>query len=235
LNNELANVSTIGFKRSFENAMVSVKAAGEGFDTRIQPYIEKANAVNLEPGNLYATGRDLDIALLGTAVMGVQAPNGELAFTRRGDLRIGAQGVLENGSYHPILSEDGNIITIPAGFETRITNEGDIYARNPAEPLEVAEVLIGRLFLRDASEIVFMRRDDTLYSPQPEFRTPNGDFENGPNPPVVVPQALESSNVSPVTAMVKLLDFTRSFESQVRVIKEAKSLDESGTSMLRPR
>jgi flagellar basal-body rod protein FlgF len=41
--------------------------------------------------------------------------------------------------------------------------------------------------------------------------------------------------VNPVTAMVKLIDFSRSFESQIRVIKEAKSLDESGSSMLKPR
>jgi len=45
LNNELANVSTIGFKKSYENAMVAVKAAGDGWDSRIQPYIEKFNAV----------------------------------------------------------------------------------------------------------------------------------------------------------------------------------------------
>jgi len=34
---------------------------------------------------------------------------------------------------------------------------------------------------------------------------------------------------------VKLIDYTRSFESQIRFIKEAKSLDESGMSMLKPR
>jgi flagellar basal-body rod protein FlgF len=63
----------------------------------------------------------------------------------------------------------------------------------------------------------------------------NGDFQGGPNLPTLTAQALESSNVNPVTAMVKLIDFSRSFESQIRVIKEAKSLDESGSSMLKPR
>lgn len=37
VNNELANVSTPGFKRSFESAMQSVKAEGAGFASRIQP------------------------------------------------------------------------------------------------------------------------------------------------------------------------------------------------------
>ena len=71
--------------------------------------------------------------------------------------------------------------------------------------------------------------------PQPEFRQPNGDFVNGPLPVTVTPQALESSNVNPVVAVVRLIDYTRSFESQIRFIKEAKSLDESGMSMLKPR
>jgi flagellar basal-body rod protein FlgF len=41
--------------------------------------------------------------------------------------------------------------------------------------------------------------------------------------------------VNPITAMVKMIDFSRSFESNMRFIKEAKSLDESGASMLKAR
>jgi flagellar basal-body rod protein FlgF len=89
--------------------------------------------------------------------------------------------------------------------------------------------------LRDASNIVFQRRPDSLYTPQQEFRLANGGFKPGPNQPIIAVGALESSNVNPVTAMVKLIDFSRSFETQVRTIKEAKSLDESGASMLRTR
>ena len=70
LNNELANVSTIGFKKSYENAMIAVKAEGDGFDSRIQPYIEKKNAVSLEPGTLMATGRKMDVALKPRATTG---------------------------------------------------------------------------------------------------------------------------------------------------------------------
>jgi flagellar basal body rod protein FlgF len=35
--------------------------------------------------------------------------------------------------------------------------------------------------------------------------------------------------------MVKLIDFSRSFETQIRTITEAKQLDESGSSMLKAR
>lgn len=235
LNNELANASTIGFKKSFDNAMVAVKAKGDGWDSRIQPYIEKMNAVSLEPGHLMATGNKMDIAMQEQTVMGIQAKDGTLSFTRRGDLHLNSDGVLENGSYHPVLGEDGGPITIPTGFEVQITDQGDIYARNPAQPLNEPPVLINRIMLRDASQITLMRRPDSLFTPYPESRTANGDFAPGPKQPKITVGALESSNVNVVTAMVKMIDFSRSFETQVRTIKEAKSLDESGASMLKTR
>ncbi len=207
LNNELANVSTVGFKKSFESAMVAVKAKGDGYDTRIQPFIDKMNAVSLEPGHLMATGNNLDVALLDKAVLGVQGQDGTLAFSRRGDLRLNGQGVLENGSGHPVLSEDGAPITIPPGSILTITEEGDIFARTPVQPLLDPSVLVGRIMMRDASAITLQRRPDTLFAPYPQFATANGDFATGPIPPRIVPGALETSNVNVVTAMVKLIDF----------------------------
>ena len=62
---------------------------------------------------------------------------------------------------------------------------------------------------------------------------PGSDFASGPEAPRLIPQALEGSNVNAVTTMVKLMDHSRTFEAQIRVIKEAKSLDESGSSMMR--
>lgn len=235
LNNELANVSTIGFKKSFDNAMVAVKAKGEGWDTRIHPHIEKMNAVSLEQGALMVTGNTLDIALQEQTVLGVQAQDGTLAFTRRGDLKINSQGLLENGSRHPVLSEEGGPITIPPGFMVSITAQGEIFAVDPAQPAPRQPVQIAQLMLRDASQITLERRPDSLFAPHPEFRTANGNFTTGPKPVAVVPGALEGSNVNVVTAMVKLIDFSRSYETQVRTIKEAKSLDETGASMLKAR
>jgi flagellar basal-body rod protein FlgF len=134
LNNELANVSTVGFKKSYENAMIAVKAEGDGWDSRIQPFIQKFNAVNLDQGHLMVTGNKLDIALTEKAVLGVQAKNGELAFTRRGDLRLNSQGVLETGSSNVVLSDQGNPITIPPGLDLSITKEGDIFAIDAQQP-----------------------------------------------------------------------------------------------------
>jgi flagellar basal-body rod protein FlgF len=49
----------------------------------------------------------------------------------------------------------------------------------------------------------------------------------------LTPQALEGSSVNPMASMVKLIEQSRSFEHQVRMIKESKANDESGASMMK--
>ena len=228
--NELANASTVGFKTSYDVALQSVKVEGEGFDTRMQAKAISRDFIRLDPGPLMATGRNLDIALADRSVLAVQAPNGQLAFTRRGDLRVNPQGILETGSGHPVLGQGGPV-NIPPGFIVKINEDGGIYARDPAQVGPVPEVLVDQLSLRDASQVKLLRREDGLYrvADQP----PGSDFASGPNLPRVIPQALEGSNVSAIEAMAKLIDHSRSFETQIRIIKETKSLDESGSTMMK--
>ena len=83
LAHEIANVNTTGFKRSYEVVLQAYKADGQGFDSRHQPQIVSKDQIQLKPGPLIATGRDLDILLNDSTVLGVNAPNGETAFTRR--------------------------------------------------------------------------------------------------------------------------------------------------------
>mgnify|MGYP002148554766 CR=1 FL=1 len=49
----------------------------------------------------------------------------------------------------------------------------------------------------------------------------------------MTPGALEGSNVTAVQAMVRLMDHSRSFEQQIKIIKETKSLDESGATLMK--
>jgi flagellar basal-body rod protein FlgF len=227
--NELANVATTGFKRSFEVALRSVKAEGDGFDTRYQSQAVADQLIQLNPGPVMATGRPLDIAISGQAVLGVQAANGELAFSRRGDLRLGVNGTLEDGQGRIVLGQGGPV-TVPPGFMVNINPDGTLFARDPAQPAAPA-VFIDQLLLRDASQVDLRRRADGLF--MVDGQPPGSDFASGPEAPRLIPQALEGSNVNAVTTMVKLMDHSRTFEAQIRVIKEAKSLDESGSSMMR--
>ena len=229
MTNELANVATVGFKRSFDVAMKSIKIDGQGFDTRFQPQAVPEERVLLTPGTLMATGRKSDIAMNNATVLGVQAPNGETAFTRRGDLRLNATGVLETGSGHPVQGLAGGPITVPPGFEFFVSTDGGVFARDPAAAANEPPVLIDQLLLRDASATPLIRRLDGLFQPAEGA----GDFATGPNPVSVTPEALEGSNVNPVEVMTRLIDHSRSFEFQMKAIKEARSIDENGASMMR--
>ena len=92
ITHELANVVTVGFKRSFEVSMSAVKVEGSGYPTRMQPQSVSLDIIQLRPGEIMTTGRDLDVCMSDATVFGVTAPNGELAFTRRGDLKVNAAG-----------------------------------------------------------------------------------------------------------------------------------------------
>jgi flagellar basal-body rod protein FlgF len=228
--NELANVSTPGFKRSFEAAMLTLKVQGAGFESRLQPQSFSTDNISMKPGVIIKTGRDLDVAMDDQTVMGVTAPNGELAFTRRGDLRLNGSGVLEMGTGSLVRGQGGGPITIPPGFFVKINKDGAVYATDPAQAGVAAPVLIDRILLRDASQTSLERREDGLYR---IVGKPNEDIPVTGKLATLTPETLEGSNVNAMEVMVKLMDQSRSFEMQVNVIKQSKDVDESGGSMMR--
>jgi flagellar basal-body rod protein FlgF len=232
VNNELANVSTPGFKRSFESAMVSVKAEGAGFSSRIQPKSLNVDTIIMTAGiALIATGNDLDIAMNDKAVLGVTGTDGTVGYTRRGDLRVSAKGILETGNGHAVLGQGGSPITIPPGFKAVINTDGAIYADNPSNVGVAKPVLIDRLMLRDAEGIKLSRRVDGLFGVEGQ---PNGtEIPSTKALLTVNPKCLEGSNVNALSVMVRLMDLSRSFEMNVNVIKQSKDSDESGATMMR--
>jgi len=229
--NELANVATPGFKRSFESAMMTLKVQGAGFESRLQPQSYASDNINMKPGVIVKTGRDLDVAMDGQTVMGVTAPNGELAFTRRGDLKLNGTGVLEMGTGALVRGQNGGPITVPPGFFVKISKDGSVYATNPAQVGVATPVLIDRILLRDASQVSLERREDSLY--KIVGKPVNEDIPVTGKLATLTPETLEGSNVNAMEVMVKLMDQSRSFEMQVNVIKQNKDVDESGGTMMR--
>jgi len=229
--NELANVATPGFKRSFESAMLTLKVQGAGFESRLQPQSYASDNINMKPGVIVKTGRDLDVAMDEQTVMGVTSTNGELAFTRRGDLKLNGKGVLEIGTGALVRGQNGGPITIPPGFFVKISKDGSVFATNPAQAGVAAPVLIDKILLRDASQVALERREDSLYKivgkPVGEDIPVTGRLAT------LSPETLEGSNVNAMEVMVKLMDQSRSFEMQVNVIKQNKDVDESGGTMMR--
>ncbi|MAE02784.1 flagellar basal body rod C-terminal domain-containing protein [Porticoccaceae bacterium] len=230
ITNALANVSTIGFKDSYQMATEAVKLDGAGYESRFQSSLHNSDVINLAQGTVTMTGNPMDVSLNDNTVLGVEAENGDIAFTRRGDLRVSVTGVVENAVGDLVLGEAGPI-TVPPGQLVKISPDGTLFASSPIDP-EAPAVEIGKLMLRDASETPLIRRTDGLFEPlNPEYR--GGDFPTGPNSASLQSGVLEGSNVNPIETMVKLMDFSRSFEAQIKMIKEARSIDETGSTMMR--
>ncbi len=232
MTHELANVSTTGFKKAFQIANRAVRVEGDGFDTRFLPRAMTSPKIDLAPGVRQLTGRALDVAMDNKTVLGVLSENGELAWTRRGDLRQGSEGFIQTGEGYIVVDDSGAPLQLPLGsMKYQIANDGTISAIDPSN-LEAGAEQIARLGLKDASTTDLARREDGLFRPM--NNTEDGfDFEAGPEPATLTPGSLEGSNVNPVHTLVKFIDHMRSFEMQTKVIREMKDNDSSGASMMR--
>ena len=118
LTNNLANLNTVGFKVTTDIQNEAMKIDGLGWETRFQPVVgglEEAGIVRLDPGTYINTGNQLDIAMTGEAGLGVQSKSDQsLAFTRRGDLRITSDGLIETGDGDLVMGEAGPV-SVPLG------------------------------------------------------------------------------------------------------------------------
>lgn len=227
---DVANVSTIGFKKAFEASVTTFRVDVPGTLTsryfRTADYLGK---VNLEPGTRISTDNDLDIFIEGKGVMGVFRPSGELAFTRRGDLRIDSEGRLVNGENKIIASEGGGEISLEPGYLYKISKTGVIYGSNPEE--EVAEEIeFGRILLRDASNVNLEKMADGLFKVEGE---PPGDFADGENQVFVTDRALEGSSVKTFDILAQMIELERSYEMKINIVKTLSELGESSNSLMR--
>ena len=235
LTNDLANVSTVGFKRASFQRAVPAQLDGPGFAVRFQPLVEnRTDVVDLKAGTRIDTGNPLDVAFNGQTVMGVLTDQGQLAFTRRGDLRVSELGFLETANGYLVAGEGGGPITVPEGGSPTITPDGTVFFNQAeADPAAAAAppVQIGQMLIRDASGTTLQRRLDGLYE-QLGANGAGGDIAPGPEAASLSTGALEGSNVNPVEVLVNLMDYYRSFETQMKLVKSAEELDQTGTRLM---
>jgi flagellar basal-body rod protein FlgF len=233
LANEISNISTPGFKKSLSNAVLaSRRVDGPGFDTRFPPVSPRDGSVPLTSGPIQYTGQPLDVAMQGNTVLGVTAANGDLAFTRRGDLRVNAAGQIETGSGNLVQGVAGPI-NVPLGSSVTISGDGTIFAASADRTQNAAPVQVGRLLLRDASATVLKRREDGLLSPMDSPTGPGADIVDGAEAPSITVGSIEGSNVSISESIVRMITLSRYYEAGVKLIKESKDIDTSGASMMK--
>jgi len=90
--NNLANISTTGFRRDYEQAR-SMPVFGDSYPARVYAMTERP-ATDFTPGSLQETGRDMDVAVDGQGWIAVQAADGSEAYVRTASLQIDALGQL---------------------------------------------------------------------------------------------------------------------------------------------
>jgi flagellar basal-body rod protein FlgF len=149
------------------------------------------------PGAVITTGNAMDVVMNDKTVLGVQAQNGEIGFTRRGDLRVSPTGVIENAAGHLILGEQGPI-NVPQGQLVTISPDGTVYGQIPNQPDEQPEAL-GQLLLRDASETPLTRRPDGLFEPLDE-NLRGADFITGPYTGLSAQRAVRGQQCQPYSS-----------------------------------
>ncbi len=213
--NNLANASTTGFCADLA-AFRSLPVYGPGYDSRV--YAEASNSgVDLTPGSVSPTGRDLDVAVNGNGLLAVQGPDGKEAYTRAGDFNINSAGLLLTGSGMPVLGDNGPI-TVPPYQGLEIGADGTISIQPLGQTAAVMAV-IGRIKLVNPPKELLVKGSDGL------LRLSDGSIATTDASVNLVSGALEGSNVSTVDAMATMIELSRQYELQVKIMKEAETND----------
>jgi flagellar basal-body rod protein FlgF len=219
----LANASTTGFRADLE-AFRAMPVYGPGHPSRAYAMAERPG-VDFRSGALLATGRDLDIAVQGRGYIAVQGVDGREGYTRAGDLRIDASGLVTNGAGEIVLG-NGGPITLPPSEQIMIGVDGTISARPLGQGAQTLAV-VDRIRLVNPDESKLEKGlDGLLHLRGGEAATPDANVR-------VASGHLESSNVNAVEAMVTMISTARMFELQVKLMNETASNDETAAQVLR--
>ncbi|GAA5169045.1 MULTISPECIES: flagellar basal-body rod protein FlgF [Halomonadaceae] len=220
VNNNLANVATPGFRAEL-SAMRAVPVQGDGLATRTSVMASTPGS-DFSPGPLSTTGRELDVAIDGDGMLAVQTADGE-AYTRRGDLQVDANGVV-NVMGRPVMGDGGPII-VPLGAEVSIGADGTLSAVVPGGAPNTRGP-VGQLKLVDPEPGSLVRGGDGLFRPQGGGQLQADDAIR------VVSGALEGSNVSATEAMVAMIDGARRYDMQMKTIESADENAQRANSLL---
>ncbi len=221
--NNLANANTTGFRAEIANATTQW-INGQTYQTRAQT-AEQVLGANMAQGSVVTTGNPLDVAIDGEAMLAVQSNDGSEAYTRRGDLKMSDSGLLTTGDGLPVIGASGPV-TLPPFDSIAIAKDGGISivprGGDPKAPQQVDQ-----LKLANPAGSQIAKGLDGL------FREVHGGIL--PTDPLgrVTPGALEGSNVNATYALVQMIEASRSWETQVKMIDTAKQIDDGGASLMR--
>lgn len=222
--NNLANVNTAGFRGEMSSS-TALWLKGDGLDARATNSGEVTSA-DMTEGTVAETGRDLDVAVQGKdSLLAVQSREGDEAYTRRGDLQVSDSGLLTTGDGMPVLGDSGPI-TLPPYDKLVIAGDGTIsIIPQGGDATQLQQV--DRLKLVSTNGNMVEKGLDGL------FRLRSGGTL-GADPQASVRQgALEGSNVNVSATLIDMIEASRDWDMQVKMMSSAQDIDKASTDLMR--
>lgn len=232
--NNLANTQTTGFKSDFEQFR-SMPVFGPGYPSRVYAMTERP-ASDFSQGPIQTTGDPLNVAIKGEGWLAVQDKKNQEAYTRAGELRVTTEGQLQTGEGLPVIGNEGPI-ALPPFDKIEIGTDGTINII-PTGGNPTTVVAIDRIKLVNPPITDLEKLQDGLMHVKPPAPQPGQEQTQASTPPPqplpadanvqLVSGALEGSNVGGVAAMVEMIELSRNFELQTKVMKTVN--DDSAVS-----
>ncbi len=228
--NNIANVNTVGFKRDrvvFEDLFyqIDVQPGAQRDDAAVSPSgVQLGNGTRLvgtqkvfTTGNLQTTDQALDVAIVGRGFLQVLQANGELAYTRAGQLQVDADGRLVTAQGLPLQPE----IVIPADATAVTIGENGMVAATVGGAMNELGQLNLANFVNPAGLLAL---GDNLYQETVASGAPNEGVAGEEGFGKLKQGALESSNVQVVEEMVDMIAAQRTYEMNTKVLSAADNM-----------
>jgi flagellar basal-body rod protein FlgG len=224
--NNLANVSTNGFKRAravFEDLLyqnIRQPGAQSSQQTQLPSGLQLGTGVRpvateriFTQGNLQQTSNDKDVAIQGAGFFQVLLPDGSTAYTRDGSFQVDSQGQLVTSSGFPVQPA----ITIPANADSMtIGRDGTVSITQPgsAQPTQVGTLQLST-FINPAG---LLAKGENLYSETAASGSPNNNTPGTNGAGLLSQGYVETSNVNVVEELVNMIQTQRAYEINSKAI-----------------
>jgi flagellar basal-body rod protein FlgG len=232
ISNNLANVSTNGYKRStavFEDLMYqNLRQVGANsseqsqLPTGLQVGLgvrTVATSRSFAQGSLQQSGNNLDVAIKGNGFFQVTMPDGTMGYTRDGSFQVDSQGKLVTASGHPVASG----ITIPASAQS-VTIGGDgvvsITTANSTTPVAAGTIMLAN-FVNPAG---LEPRGQNIYTETVASGTPQAGAPGANGMGSLQQGFVETSNVNVVQELVSMIQTQRAYEMNSKAIQTSDQM-----------
>lgn len=230
--NNLANVSTVGFKKAraeFEDLMYQTSkepGAATGANSVSPTGVQvgggvKTSAVqkDFEQGSTKITKNPFDIEIDGAGFFPVQLSNGQIAYTRDGAFKKGADGRLQDKNGNILQPE---IVVPPNATGVEIAPNGQVAI---TVDLQTQPQSIGQLQLVNFVNPAGLRAiGQNLFVPSNSSGLPQQGVPGDTGLGSLSQGQLETSNVNIVDEMVNMITAQRSYETNSKVIQASDQM-----------